>query len=395
VSSPITSARRRAILTVAIGAIAMDSALLGVVAPLLPEIERRTGATEAALGAALAAYALPIVVASVPFGRLADRLGRRPLLLAGLPLTAAGSLMIAGTESLELLVAGRAVQGIGSAASWIAALAMVSDLAPSGRRGEAIGFALAANGAGSIAGPAVGGVAGDAISFAAPFLITSGICIALAVAAALVLPSDQRAEPSAASPWGVIAASTRSGIGAVAAAITIGAATVLGLVEVVAPLDLDERLGLSSAVIGLLFAGSIAIDAITVPFGGRWGDRRGRGGVASLGLALLAISVGMLALVDGTVGAGLALGVFGAGSALAFAAAVPWLDHAFGEVDRGLAYGSLNVLFATGYLVGPLIGGALLDLGGADLSYWLTAAALAGGTFATWAVARQTQAACG
>ncbi len=52
--------RRRAIVAIAVGAVTIDSALLGLIAPLLPEIEQRTGAGDAALGLALAAYAVPI-----------------------------------------------------------------------------------------------------------------------------------------------------------------------------------------------------------------------------------------------------------------------------------------------------------------------------------------------
>lgn len=72
---------RRAVLVIAISAIALETALLGLIAPLLPEIEERTGAGDAALGLALAAYAIPILLVSIPVGRLADRIGRRPLLL--------------------------------------------------------------------------------------------------------------------------------------------------------------------------------------------------------------------------------------------------------------------------------------------------------------------------
>jgi MFS transporter, DHA1 family, solute carrier family 18 (vesicular amine transporter), member 1/2 len=168
----------------------------------------------------------------------------------------------------------------------------------------------------------------------------------------------------------------------VATAITLGGACVLGVVEIVAPLDLDARLGLSSSAIGLLFAGSIAVDAALAPFGGRWGDRRGRGGPAVAGLATVAASVALLAVLGGTLGAAVALGLFGAGFSLAFAAAVPWLDEAFGEVERGLGYGVLNLLYAAGYAIGPVLGGGLLELGSAALAYWVTAAAFAVGALA-------------
>jgi MFS transporter, DHA1 family, solute carrier family 18 (vesicular amine transporter), member 1/2 len=371
--------RRRAIVAVAVAAVTIDTALLGLIAPLLPEIERRTGASEWALGASFAAYAVPIVLLSLPLGRLADSLGRRVLLIAGLLLAAAGSAVIAASGSLFPLLVGRAIQGVGSAASWIAALALVSDLAPPGRRGEAIGFALAATGAGSIAGPALGGVTADLLSFAAPFLIICGVSLALALAAATVLPPDSGRRMPQAPAWATIRGSIGSGIGAVATAMTLGGACALGLIEVVAPLDFDARLDLSSSAIGLLFAGSIAVDAALAPLGGRWGDRRGRRGPAIAGLALTAASALLLAGLGGTLGAGLALGVFGAGFSLTFAAAVPWLDEAFGEPERGFGYGVLNLLYGAGYTIGPLLGGVLLEVASADAAYGLTAAALGSG----------------
>jgi ACDE family multidrug resistance protein len=380
--------RRRAILAVAVGAVAMDTALLGLIAPLLPDIEQRTGAGEGALGASLSAYAVPVVLFSLPLGRMADAVGRRPLLIGGLLLTASGSALIAVSDSLGVLMAGRAVQGTGSAASWIAALAVVSDLAPPGKRGESIGVALAATSVGSIAGPALGGVTADLLGFAAPFLIVCGSSAALAVAVAAVFPRETRRDPPETPAWGSIMRVTRSGRGAVATAISLGGAGVLGLVELVAPLDLDARLGLSSSAIGLLFAFSVAVDAPLAPIGGRWGDRRGRGGPAVAGLATLAASVALLAVFAGTLGAALALGLFGAGFSLAFAAAVPWLDEAFGEVQRGLGYGLLNLLYASGYAVGPLVGGGLLEAASADLAYLVTAALLAAGAAAVLAWAR-------
>ena len=375
-SQPSPLPRRRAIVAVAVAAVTIDTALLGLIAPLLPDIERRTGASDGALGASFAAYAVPIVLFSLPLGRLADSRGRRGLVIAGLLLAAAGSALIATSESIWALMLGRGIQGLGSASSWIAALALVSDLAPPGRRGEAIGFALAATGAGSIAGPALGGVTADLLSYAAPFLIVCGVSLALALAAAAVLPPESRRRTPKTRSRATIRGPVGSGIGAVAAAMTLGGASALGLIEVVAPLDFDRRLDLSSAGIGLLFAGSIAVDAALAPLGGRWGDQRGRRGPAVTGLAVMAASALLLAGLGGTLGAALALGGFGAGLSLTFAAAVPWLDEAFGEVERGLGYGVLNLLYAAGYLIGPLLGGVLLGVASADAAYGLTAAAL-------------------
>jgi MFS family permease len=371
--------RRRAIVAIGVGAVTIDSALLGLIAPLLPEIEARTGAGDAALGLALAAYAVPIAVLSLPLGRAADVVGRRALLVAGLVIVAIGSVLVAISDSIGMLVAARAVQGAGSAASWISALALVSDTAPRGRRGEALGVALGATSAGSIAGPALGGVTAQLLSFEAPFLIFCGLALALLVAALAFLPHDRARTTSTVPALPAIIRSTRSGVGAWATAIMLGGACSLGLVEVVAPLDLDARLGLSSSAIGLLFAASIAVDAALSPVGGRWGDRRGRRGPAVTGLAVTAASVLALAVLPGVGGTAIALAIYGAGFSLMMAASVPWLDEAFPGRERGLAYGVLNLVYSVGYALGPILGGLLLAVGDADLAYGLSAVALAAG----------------
>lgn len=376
--------RRVPILAVAVGAIGLDTALLGLIAPLLPEIEDRTGASELALGLSLAAYSIPIIGTSLPLGRLADRIGRRPLLLAGLLMTAVGSLLIAGSESLALLVAGRAIQGFGSAASWIAALALVGDLAPAGRKGEMIGYALAANSVGAIGGPAIGGTTADAFGFAAPFLIVAAAALLLAGAGWLLLPRDYVPSGSSLGGWRGIRAVAFSAPVLPATAISIAGATTIGLLEVVVPLDLDQRLGYSATVIGLLFAAGTALDATAAPIAGRTGDRIGRRPVATVGLAVLALAALPLALVGGVWGPAIGLGLFGLGSSIAFAAAVPWLDDAFGEFNRGAAFGGLNLLYALGYAGGPLLAGGLLELSGPDLAYGVLGVVIAAGAAAVY-----------
>ena len=330
-------------------AVTIDTALLELIALSFPEIERRTGASEEALSGpprSLRPADRPSLAPPAPGGLG----GAQGLLIAGLVLAAAGSGVIAASESIWPLVLGRVIQGVGSAASWIAALALVSDLARPGRRGRR-SVPLGATSAGSTRGASTRGGHCRPDLVLRPLLIVGGISVAIAVAATFLLPPERRTA-SRTPAWATIRRSVGSGTGAVAVGMTIAGACALGLIEVVAPLDLDSRLGLSSAVIGLLFAWSMAVDAAVAPFGGRWGI--GTADVARrVRLAATAGSALLLAGLGGTVGAALALGVFGAGFSLTFSAAVPWLDEAFGEVERGLGYGVLNLLYAAGYTIGP------------------------------------------
>ncbi len=364
---------RRAILTIAIGSIALETALLGMVAPLLPEIERRTGAGDEALGLALAAYAIPILLISIPVGHLADRIGRRPLLLGGLLLTGLGSIVIALSGALPPLLIGRTVQGVGATLSWVAALALVSDLARPGRKGEALGFAFAANSLGAVGGPALGGIVGGTVSFEAPFFLVAGIALVIFAAGFTVLP---RVSASAvAAPrgrTGTIGFLLRPAA-LVPAVVSATGATALGLIDFVVPLDLDRRLGITATAIGVIFAAIALIDAAAAPPAGKAGDRLGRRPVALAGTLTMAASGVLLATLGGIAGAGEALAILAIGLSIAFAASAPWLDETFGELDRGLAYGGLNLIFALGYTLGPLAGGWLLGRAGAETAYALIA----------------------
>ncbi len=376
------SSSRRAILAIAISAIALETALLGMVAPLLPEIEQRTGAGDEALGLALAAYAIPILFISIPVGRLADRLGRRPLLLGGLVLTGLGSILIAVSGALGPLLAGRAVQGLGSTLSWVAALALVSDLARPGRKGEAIGFALAANSLGAIGGPALGGIAGGAISFEAPFILVSVAAASMFVVGFFVLPrvvpgpDDEPVRPRSAF------SSLLRRRAALPAAIAVVGAALLGLIDFVVPLDLDRSFGTTATTIGVIFAGLALADAFVAPLAGTAGDRLGRRPVAFAGAVMTAASGVLMVVLPGLAGAVFALAVLAIGIAVGFAAAIPWLDETFGETDRGLAYGGLNLIYALGYTIGPLLGGWMLGHSGADAAYVFIAVVSTG----LWAV---------
>ncbi len=274
------------------------------------------------------------------------------------------------------LIAGRGLQGVGTAASWIAAFTLVSDFAPPDKKGRAIGFALAAASVGAIAGPAIGGLTGS-ISFEFPFLLVAGLAAAFAAIAAVAIPAGpavERSGPALRLP-GLLRLVASPPVRAAVRTALVGAGAI-GLVDVVAPLDADERLGLSAAAIGALFAVAAAFDAVVAPFTGRASDRAGRSPVALGGLLLAAGSMLGLALLPGTAGLAVGLAAFSVGVTTLLAGSVPWLDDAFGDLDRAYGFGFLSVILALGFTVGPLLGGGAYGLGGPLLAYSLATAAI-------------------
>lgn len=83
------------------------------------------GFTPAKAGLAVGIYGLTQAILQQPFGRLSDRFGRRPVMLAGLALFAAGGVVAAFADSMGMLIAGRALQGCGAIAG--VALAFAAD----------------------------------------------------------------------------------------------------------------------------------------------------------------------------------------------------------------------------------------------------------------------------
>lgn len=85
-----------------------------------------SGANEMMIGLAIGAYGLSQAIFQVPFGALSDRLGRKPLIFAGLVLFFAGSVLAAASDSIEGVIIGRFLQGAGAIASVL--MALLSDL---------------------------------------------------------------------------------------------------------------------------------------------------------------------------------------------------------------------------------------------------------------------------
>jgi EmrB/QacA subfamily drug resistance transporter len=134
-------------------------------------------------------YAITFAAFLAPAGRIADVVGRRTLLLAGVGAFTAFSLACALAPTLEALLVARALQGAAAATMIPASLAIALADAPPERRAAAIGVWSAAGAFAAAAGPAIGGVLVDAAGWRALFLINVPIALAIVAGARLVPPS--------------------------------------------------------------------------------------------------------------------------------------------------------------------------------------------------------------
>ena len=129
----------------------------GIIIPLLPFFAEHFGASPFQVGLLMASYSASQLVAAPVWGRISDRVVRRPVLIATLIGMTGGSAALAFADSLAMLFAVRIATGF-MAGNIATAFAYVADVTTPETRARGMGVVGAAFGLGFVAGPAIGGL---------------------------------------------------------------------------------------------------------------------------------------------------------------------------------------------------------------------------------------------
>jgi EmrB/QacA subfamily drug resistance transporter len=151
-----------AIVSIGLFMVVLDNLVVSVA---LPSIHRDLGASIQALEWTVNAYVLSYAVLLLTGAALGDRFGRKRMFMAGITLFTASSAAAALAPSTGLLIAARAIQGIGAAISTPLTLTLLADAFPPARRGIAIGVWSGVSGVAVALGPLVGGAVVQAASW--------------------------------------------------------------------------------------------------------------------------------------------------------------------------------------------------------------------------------------
>jgi len=189
-------------LTLAVLAISgLSFALLQtMVAPALPAIQKEYGASTTAVTWVLTVYLLSASIATPLLGRLGDMFGKNRLLVIVLLILGAGTLIAALSNSLEVLIAGRAVQGAGGAIFPLS-FGIIRDEFPRERVGAGIGLISATFGIGGGLGLVLAGVIVDHLDYTWIFWLSLVVIVAAVVAVHFFVPESPVKTP-ARIDWG-------------------------------------------------------------------------------------------------------------------------------------------------------------------------------------------------
>ncbi len=362
------------------------------------------------------AYLLAITTVIVSVGRVGDLTGRRRLLLGGIVLFTGAAAACGTAPALGLLVAARAVQGLGAAIMMALTLAFVADTVPKARTGSAMGLLGSMSSVGTALGPSLGGLLMAGLGWRALFLVqvplgllafvlahrhlpadrprpqagragfdalgtlllaltlaayalamtvqrghAGGLTLALLLAAAVGAGLFVVAQGRAASPL-VRLAMFRDPVLSASLAMSALVSTVVMATLVVGPFYLSGALGLDAARVGLVLSVGPLVAALTGVPAGRLADRLGAPRMTVAGLVGMGVGCSLLAVIPAALGvpgyiAGIVVltcgyALFQTANNTAVMAEVP-------ADQRGVISGTLNLSRNLGLVSGAAVMGAV------------------------------------
>jgi EmrB/QacA subfamily drug resistance transporter len=412
-----------------------------VVNVALPSIQRELNASISSLEWTINGYTLTFAVLIATGGRLGDIFGRRRMFLAGVIIFALTSATAGLAQDSTMLVASRAIQGIGAALMMPATLSIITNAFPAEERGKAIGTWAGVSALALSIGPVVGGFLTEYVSWRAIFFINLPVAVAAVLVTVFAVRESRDETVDSRVDYPGVAVLTAS-LTAIVLALIEGnswswtsptilgllAGGALGLAAFVAielrssspmvefglfrtrqfigsnlvsfiitfammgtfffmALYMQDVLGYSALEAGIRFLPTTMVIAVIAPVSGRLADRLGPGPPMSVGLAVLAVAMFLFAGIDtGTTYSGLIVPfvLMGTGIALVMSPMSTAAMNAVSPHKAGVASGILQMSRMIGASVGIAATGAIFqsELGtGFDPAQLATASEHARATF--------------
>ena len=351
--------------------LAVFVAVLGfsLIAPFFPRYVMDMGASYTMLGFIVSIYGAVQLLTQIPIGRLSDQMGRKKILLLGLATFCFLPLFYIYAKNANSLLLIRALGGLGAAAVWPIAMALIIDQAEAKNRGAAMGRYNAAFFSALALGPLIGGMLYDFLGLKAPFYLWAllGAASFFVVYFRVKDPEKIRVKMGLLPSMGkeaLIASGYRLTFLA-CSSVVLWSGVVGGFNFTMLP-SFAAGLGFNATDVGiiyLVYGGSTALFNI---YFGRQADKGTRKRLIFTGCLVGAVSFAFLSLADALIPITLLFAGLGMGLGMASPAAAALIADTTSNSRRGEVYGIFNTARMSGVVIGPLIAGLTADLHGVD-----------------------------
>ncbi len=346
----------------------------GIVLPLLPFYASQYGASGTTVGLIVGIYSLMQFFFAPIWGRLSDRVGRRPIIMLSLTGSVLGYSIFAFAESIPLLFAARIVAGI-AAANISTAQAYVSDITAAADRAKGMGIIGAAFGLGFIFGPVTGGILSSyGASIGMPGNLLPGIAAAIFSAGSLITaitflgesrPQDlepRRGRPPQFDPamWrGVLSDHSLSRVLVALFLVILAFASMETSVVLhgergfgLEPRDLGYFFGMMGTLVAVIQGGLI----------GKLSKRFGERLLVRSGTVLLAMGFGIVPFIHQYGWLFLAAFLIAAGQGVTYPSLTSMISQLADPRERGGTLGISAALSSLARMLGPVVAGMLYDI---------------------------------
>ncbi len=341
-------------------------ALLGFGAfiPVFPYFGRSLNASDGAVTLTMAAYSLGQFISAPFWGRLSDKYGRKPILIAGTCAAALAYIFVANAKSIEMLFAARLFGGL-MAGNIAAAFAAASDISTPASRAKAMGILGAAFGLGFIFGPVLGGLlAGDSLTsdvLARVAYAAAGMNVLAALAALFIfretLKPAARVVRERAHRFSMLAGRKRLQTLTI---VSFLVTTAFGMMEATMGFLSADRFAWTPKDLGVLFA-VVGILSVVMQGGaiGRLNKMLGETKLLIAGLVIMTIGLVIAGLAEVPGHAYLAAVFLSVGSAVTNPTLTTLSSFEAAEDERGAVLGVVQSAASLGRVAGPALGGTL------------------------------------
>lgn len=362
----------------------------GIIIPLVPFYAQDFGASKFQVGLLFASYSLMQFLFAPLWGRISDRVGRRPILIFCLFGTGISFTIFGLAGSLAVLFIGRIAAGMfGAVIS--TAHAFIADVTPPEKRAQGMGLLGAAFGLGFIFGPFIGGVMADLWGYSAPAFFAAALALANMLLAWFVLPESYPPEAREAnesirepgptlSIWKFREALGRPAVGPLLLLYFLISFAMANMESTYALLT-EEIFGWGVRENGLIFGyfGIVIafVQGVLIrPLARRFGEHL----LVVWGALLLIPSLGLLPFSPGLAVLLILSGVMALGSGINTPSLTSLISKGVHPDEQGGIMGITQSLGSLARVVGPLWGGFTFGALGFHAPYWTAALLMAGAT---------------